>query len=471
MDVLQTKGRQIIDASGQEVRLRGTSIGAWMNMENFMNGIPGTEYLLRTMAKDMLGPEKGEFIFDSMVDNFFTEKDVEFIKSLHNNVIRIPLNYRHFEDEFTPYSYKESGFARLEQAVGWCEKHGLYVILDMHAAPGYQSTDWHSDNSSRRSLFWDTKDFQDRFIALWEELARRYNGRGVIAGYNLLNEPMTNAKFGRLPFDYKPDWKAMNTLYKQTVDAIRAIDPEHIIFLEGDFFSMLFDGLDAPFAENLVYSSHNYSEALNDPYYGTDKATWTKEKVREEFLGKEGTKFSDKYDVPLWVGEFGSHSKKDQCPQIISDQIEVFEEFGVQWTAWSYKDVGVMGMVRIKNDSPYIELTKDIITYIYPAGKYEKQPFRVELERKIAELADYIADHVPFDLRSSFDSNTWVLTTTIDDIYYASLLQPAFIEKFRDLSLEEISEVMKSFHFDNCEIHATAYQIQKHCTGNLNLSM
>jgi endoglucanase len=467
MDLLQTKGKKIINGKGQEIVLRGTSIGAWMNMENFMNGIPGTEYLLRSQAIDALGQEKGEYIFNSMIDNFFTEKDVEFIASLQFNVIRIPLNYRHFEDEESLYTYKEEGFERFDKALSWCEKHGIYVIIDMHAAPGYQSTDWHSDNSSRRSLFWDTKDFQNRFIALWEEFARRYKGRGVVAGYNLLNEPMTNAKYGRLPFAYKPDWNAMNSLYKRTVDAIRTIDPDHIIFLEGDFFSMLFDGLDAPFADNLVYSSHNYSEALNDPHYGTDKATWTKEKVRAEFLGKEGTKFCDKYNVPLWVGEFGSHSKNNECPQIISDQIDVFEEFGAHWTAWSYKDTGVMGLVRIKEDCPYIELTQDVITYIYPSGKYPKKPMRVELEKRIAELADFVADNLPYDLRSSFDSNTWVLTTTIDDIYFASLLQPAFIEKFRDLSLEQIAEVMKSFHFDNCMIHATGKQLQDIIAKNL----
>ena len=309
MELLQTKGKKIFTMGGQEVRLRGTSVGAWLNMENFMNCIPGTEYLLREQAKSLLGPERGRALFDSMIDCFFSEADVAYLASLGVNSIRIPLNYRHFEYDDQPFVYQETGFNRLDQALGWCEKHGIYVILDMHAAPGYQSTDWHCDNASRRSLFWDTVDFQNRFVALWEEFARRYRGRGVVAGYNLLNEPMTNAKFGRLPFDYVPDWDAMNQLYRRTVAAIRLIDPVHIIFLEGDFFSMLFSGLDAPFAENLVYSSHNYSTGLNDPDYGMDGAAWNRQKVREEFLSKEGVAFTDKYDVPLWVGEFGSHSK------------------------------------------------------------------------------------------------------------------------------------------------------------------
>lgn len=101
-----------------------------------------------------------------------------------------------------------------------------------------------------------------------------------------MNEPMTNAKYGRLLFEYQPDWEVMNRIYKECTEAIREIDPNHIVFLEGNFFSMLFDGLEEPFTDNLVYSSHNYSGALSDSKYGTEEAEWDKQKVKDEFLSK-----------------------------------------------------------------------------------------------------------------------------------------------------------------------------------------
>ena len=79
----------------------------------------------------------------------------------------------------------------LDKVLSHCERHGLYVILDLHSAQGWQNVHWHSDNASRISLFWEVAFYQDRFVALWQEFARRYR-RAVIAGYDVLNEPCAN---------------------------------------------------------------------------------------------------------------------------------------------------------------------------------------------------------------------------------------------------------------------------------------
>ncbi|MCM2534892.1 glycoside hydrolase family 5 protein [Neobacillus pocheonensis] len=265
MDLLQVKENKIIDSKGNPVQLHGTCIGGWMNMEDFINGYTGSEHALRHTVSEVIGTEKAEFLFDRILHYFFGEDDIQFIKSWGATTIRIPLNYRHFEDDEAPFVYKESGFNRLNRILDLCEKYGLYVILDLHAVQGFQNTHWHSDNDVRHSFFWHDKTYQDRFVALWEEVARHYKGRAVIAGYNVMNEPCVNAPHGDFPHtffgNYKPDWERMNRIYRQVVEAIRNIDPDHIIFLEGDMYSKLFDGLETPFAKNLVYSSHNYTAA------------------------------------------------------------------------------------------------------------------------------------------------------------------------------------------------------------------
>jgi Cellulase (glycosyl hydrolase family 5) len=190
---------------------------------------------------------------------------VAFIKSLGATAVRLPLNYRHFEDDMAPFVYRDDGFRRLDQALEWCARHGLYAILDLHAVQGWQNSDWHSDNANRQALLWEHRQFQDRFVALWEEFARHYRGNSTVAGYNIMNEPASNNPRGRFSDTYRPAWNTINALYRRTVDAIRAIDADHIIFLEGDYYSRLFSQLDAPFAPNLVYSSHNYDTAGFDP--------------------------------------------------------------------------------------------------------------------------------------------------------------------------------------------------------------
>ena len=122
------------------------------------------------------------------------------------NLLRLPFNYRHFEDDMEPMVLRESGFKHLDRVIKICADHQIYTILDLHAAPGCQNQDWHSDNPTHVALFWQHKHFQDRTVWLWEVLAEHYKDNPWVAGYNLLNEPsdpsgMVVGSFyeGRLP--------------------------------------------------------------------------------------------------------------------------------------------------------------------------------------------------------------------------------------------------------------------------------
>jgi hypothetical protein len=139
MNFLSTEGKNIVDQDGRVVRLRGTCVGGWMNMEDFVNGYSGAEHTLRHEMATVLGASRAEFFFERLLDQFFNESDFEYMRSLGTTVVRLPLNYRHFEDDRAPYVYKEAGFVRLDRVLGWCEKHGLYAILDLHAVQGWQN--------------------------------------------------------------------------------------------------------------------------------------------------------------------------------------------------------------------------------------------------------------------------------------------------------------------------------------------
>ena len=117
MEFLRVSGRHIINAKGNQVRLRGTCPGGWMNMEDFINGHPGAEHTLRAQMAAVLGPARAQFFFERMLDYFFNEDDVIFLRKTGTNVVRIPLNYRHFEDDAAPFKYLEAGFARLDKGL------------------------------------------------------------------------------------------------------------------------------------------------------------------------------------------------------------------------------------------------------------------------------------------------------------------------------------------------------------------
>jgi endoglucanase len=471
MEFLRVKGRDIVDTKGNKVRLRGTCPGGWMNMEDFINGHPGAEHTLRAQMAEVLGPAKAQFFFDRLLDYFFNEDDVIFLRKAGASVIRIPLNYRHFEDDAAPFKYKEAGFARLDRVLNDCERHGLYVILDLHSAQGWQNVHWHSDNASRISLLWTVSSYQDRYVALWQEFARRYANRAVIAGYDILNEPCSNNEIGDYPWNtgssYKPRWDRMNSLFRRLVSEIRKVDSRHIIFLEGDNYGKQFFGFDKPFDDNIVYSSHNYTPSGFGPgkYPGTypsgagaagGSEVWDLAKQERFFQEAEGTRFTQQHDVPLWVGEFGSvyNGPPDENPdrlRALDDQIGIFERNGAHWTTWNYKDVGVMGMLTLDPASPYMARISDLLKKKRALGTDDWMKWLppTPVKDATAHLAGEILQVVS-DPQIDPRLNARCVTQTLLCFYTGTLMQPLYAGLFKGLSENELDHMLSSFSAKQC---------------------
>lgn len=482
MDRLSVEGNKIVTPEGSEVFLKGINIGGWFNMEDFINGYPGSEQSLRKLMKDTLGKEKSSIFFEMLHRNFFTVEDLEFIKSVGLNTIRLPLNYRHFEDDSLPFVYKNEGFKKLDDFLDMCEEHGMYVLLDLHAVQGYQNTHWHSDNNSRNSFLWSERHYQERFIKLWQALAKRYKDRSVVAGYDLMNEPAVNTPYGDYPhtyFDqYKPDWPVMNKLYKEAVEAIREVDPDHIIVLEGDLYSRKFEGLSSPFADNLVYSSHNYTAAGfgPGPYPGHIKPRnlntesgqfsdsdnqnyWDYERQVKEFRNHEGPQFTDRYNVPLIVTEFGSvyngpEEEVEDRLRALRDQLKIFKNNNTHWTLWTYKDVGVMGLAMLDDQSPYLKRIDRVIQLKKKLNTDDWMKWLPGHEAK--GLLDELSIHLVNTVEDESLSHSTVmqsLTQAVLTNYVATLIQPVFTGCFKDLSNQEIELLLESFSFSQCRIN------------------
>jgi endoglucanase len=273
-----------------------------------------------------------------------------------------------------------------------------------------------------------------------------------------MNEPASNSPRGRFSDNHRPRWDVINGIYRRVVAEIRKVDPDHIIFLEGDYYSRLFSGLDAPFAANLVYSSHNYNTAGFGPgAYPSDN--WNLDYQRRTFESHEGTQFARKHAVPLWVGEFGAvyngpASEKPHRLRAMADQLDVFEAAGAHWTTWTYKDVGVMGMVELDPDSEYLariapilkakrELASDFWMRWLPPTR------ATQLVDELALLAERTIGDPDIDS----EANRKYLGQATLAGYVATLIQPAFARRFQGLSETELDGILQSVAFRNCKPH------------------
>src|ERR1051325_2034964 len=247
-----------------------------------------------------------------------------------------------------PFELREEGFRLLDRAIERSARHGLYSIIDLHALPGAQNQRWHSDNDTHRALFWTHRHFQDRAVHLWEALASRYRGNPWVAGYNPINEP------GDV------EGTVIGPFYRRLHDAVRTIDPDHILFLEGNRYAMDFRMFGDPLP-NTVYTVHDYAlPGLIDggDYPGISRGRHVdRDALEHTFLAR--TAYMRETGTRIWIGEFGpvypGDARRDAMRlQVLRDQLEIYERHGASWALWTYKDIGLQGLVHAAADSPWM---------------------------------------------------------------------------------------------------------------------
>jgi len=451
---LKVKGNHIQNPSGQVVTLHGIGLGGWMNMENFITGFPANENAFRQVVYRALGVEKADFFFDRYLDYFFTEEDAIFIRSLGLNLVRLPFNYRHFEDDMNPAVIREAGLKHLDRVIRICAEHEIYTILDLHAAAGYQNQDWHSDNPSQQAFFWQHKHFQDRAVWLWEMIAARYKDNPWVAGYDPLNEPSD------------PTGVALDAFYTRVVAAIRKIDPDHIIFLEGNRYSQDFSVFGMPLP-NVVYTLHNYAiPGFIDggDYPGISRSEYFDRTVLRNNL-ITACQYMLENRIPIWIGEFGpvytGNLEKDAMRyQILEDQLSFYKELGANWCLWTYKDLGLQGVLCLQPDSKWIQkiqpiLEKKAILGVDSWGGLDKN-IRHIMEPIEQTFAEFFPNYKPFP----FDAK-WQINRTVRHILLAEPLIEDFYPLLQGLTFDEIDGLMASFQYKNCSPRHELIQIIK----------
>ncbi|WP_347976973.1 cellulase family glycosylhydrolase [Microbacterium sp. ProA8] len=450
LDFLAVRGSDLVDAGGAPVRLAGVGLGGWMNMENFITGYPGNEQAIRRLMLDRMGREAYDAFFDAFSRDFFDEVDAAHLAALGFNSVRIPFNYRHFEDDAVPFELNEEGFERLDRVVTLLARHGIYSILDLHALPGRQNQHWHSDNPTHIAEFWNQRHFQDRVVHLWEAIADRFKDRPEVAGYNPINEPSD------------PTGEVLPVFYERLERAIRAVDPGHVLFLDGNRYSTDFSFLDAR-AEpmpNTVYTAHDYALpgiTSATAYPGVTRGEYFDRSVVEQtFLRR--TEYMRRTGTPIWIGEFGPVYSSDRSQdhwrlQLLQDQLEVYRQHGASWALWTYKDIGLQGLVTASPESAYLQLVGDLVDKKRRLGidswggsdagiREVLDPIDALFDREFPDYAPYPWGRQPH------------IAVLVRHILLAEPLAEQFADRFRGADLEQVRELAGSFRFDACDQRA-----------------
>lgn len=356
---LRANGKEIVNGKGESFLLRGIGLGGWMLQEPYMlqlSKVAGTQTEIRAKITDLIGEDNTEKFYHSYRHNMITKRDIDSLKSWGFNSIRLPMHYNLFTlpIEKEPIAGKNTwlneGFALTDSLLKWCKQDEIYLILDLHAAPGGQGDDRPiADVDTTKPQLWESDSNIEKTMALWKKLAKRYSKEKWIGGYDLINE--TNYKMeGNMP---------LKKLFISLTEEVRKVDKKHIIFIEGNHFANDFTGLVPPWDENMAYSFHKYWNPT------------TLETIQNYLTLREEN------DTPLWMGESGENNN-----DWYKNAVRLFESNNIGWAWWTIKKIGSdSGLMNVTRPAGYQSILD------YWAGKGTK-PAESEALATFMELAE-----------------------------------------------------------------------------------
>lgn len=323
---LRADGQRIVDANDRPVILRGVGLGGWMLQEGYMLGLtgPGMQHAIRRRIVDLIGEQDTQAFYTAWLDNYVAKDDIDVLAAWGFNSVRLPMHYRLYtlsvaeEPVAGRQTWLEDGFRRTDELIAWAKANGLYVILDLHAAPGGQGNDLNiSDRDPSQPSLWDDAANRDKTVALWRELARRYRDEPAVAGYDLINEPNWGFSDAQDKHGCKETGNApLRELLVRISAAIREVDTRHMLIVEGNCWGNNYRGvLDAGLWDrNLTLSFHKY-------WNGTGR-----DSIAEQLALRE------RWNVPLWLGETGENSN-----DWFARTVATVEGEGIGWANWPVK--------------------------------------------------------------------------------------------------------------------------------------
>lgn len=341
--LVQAFNRSLYDSNGDKIVLEGVNFGNIFLQEGWLSpfALEPLKNKDGSYVKDKDGyiqypefteedfrnglysnPNCGKENFDEWFDYYFhswvNEEDYDLLVELELNTIRLPIYWRNLlNDDFTRKD-DSVAFKYIDNVIEKAKEHDLYVVLDLHGAPGSQNGDEHSGIVGQGANFWHNQDYINSAVTFWEFVVDHYQNvrpdlSATIATYDILNEPTYTDK----GITTRECWKVFDVIY----DSIRNKNDNHVITIEGCWS---FDGLPNPKDykwDNVQYSYHLYN-------FNNANVTYDLFYLYHDFHN-----MFRNYNIPVYIGEFTYFEDKDQWYR----GFEIFEDRNYSWTVWNYK--------------------------------------------------------------------------------------------------------------------------------------
>jgi hypothetical protein len=368
---LKTEGKYIVNDKGEKIIFRGMGLGGWMLQEGYMlrvQGIGQQQHVVRAKLNELAGKEQTDAFYKAWLANNTRKIDIDSLKAWGFNAVRLPMHYNLYtlpiEEEPTPgqQTWLEQGFVMTDNLLQWCKENKIYLILDLHGAPGGQGNDNNiSDRDPSKPSLWQSEANQQKMVALWRKLAARYANEPWIGAYDIINEP--NWGFEK-PEDKNGCGETVNAPLKKLMmditNAIREVDKNHIVVIEGNCWGNNYNGILPPWDKNMLISFHKY-------WNYNDQASISRM-----------LDFREQYQTPVWLGETGENSNV-----WFRDAIHLMESNDIGWTWWPLKKLGANNPLEVKVPADY----QKIIDFWAKRGP---QPTPAEASKGLTELANNI---------------------------------------------------------------------------------
>lgn len=368
---LRVDGINIVNDNNSNYILKGIGLGGWLVQEGYMLQTPmSAEHEIKEEIQNLIGSAKTEDLYEIYHDNYVRKIDIDSLASWGFNSIRLPMHYNKLIDDIYLKTYNEKGFERIDSLLSWCEANEMYLILDLHAAPGGQSDEPISDYGGFPSL-WESEVYKKMTVDLWKEIAERYANEEWIGGYDLINEPK---------WELGEENEELRELYVLITDSIRTVDTNHIIFIEGNWFATAFNGLTPPWDDNMVYSFHKY-------WNETDQGT----------IGYL-VDIRSTYKRPLWLGETGENSN-----DWFRECVNLMDENNIGWAWWPHKKIdNISGPLSV----PKVDGYQKILDYWNGTGGKPSETYAFDVLKNQFEALKFENCKVQRDVYNAlFNSN------------------------------------------------------------------
>lgn len=305
------------------------------------------------------------------------EEDFALAAQTGINTIRCAVEHTSLEDHNQPGKYFEHGFARIAKMLDMCAKYDLQVIIDLHNALGREG--------GGDPRLWQEKAYQDRFVNVWQQLAKRFKDSPQVIAFEPLNE--AEPRFSSNKDECSAVW---NNLTRRVTDAIRKIDTTKPIIIDSIEYAdpEAFKWLVPTGDPNTVYSFHWYGPGDFHRQRGTTSDNpyrhyperyegkwWNRQVIGESF--QPAFDFGKKHNVPIFCGEFGCVSN---CPEMedivwLLDIISLLDQNNAGWTYYHY---------MFRTIEPMWQKEFDCNMYIYDVPNNHLRVF----DRKVSFLGD-----------------------------------------------------------------------------------